>query len=1348
MRKRKRHLLLPALAAALAAATLTATPLPAHAATLPWMNTAQTPAQRAQELLAAMTVTQELDLLHGSSSCDGYAACVDPQPSLDIPQLRLQDGPAGVGDGATGVTQLPAPVAGAASWDTALMKQYGGVIGSEAWGKGVNVVLGPTINIDRDPRWGRSFESLSEDPYLAGQLAAADIQGIQGAGPMAQVKHFAVYNQETNRNNTSDDAVVSARAEQEIYLPAFQAAVTQGKADSVMCSYAEINGTFACENSNLLQTILEGQMGFTGFVTSDWGATHDTTPTINNGLDMEMNGDTYYGAPLTTDVSNGTVSKATIDGHVLKILTAMFAAGLFDVTQTGTPSTVVTSAADTAVATQVDEEGSVLLQNTGSVLPLGSSTKSIAVIGDDAGDNALTAGGGSAHVDATSIVTPEQGISTRAAAAGDTVTYAQGVADPNGSIVQSQYLTPSTGSGNGLSAQYFTGNSLSGSPIATSQDPELNFTWGGQPPVSGVPGDNWSAKWTGTLTPPTTGTYQFSLTSDDGSRLYVNGQQVINNWADQPATTQTGSIALTAGQPVSVEVDYFQDGGGSQLQFAWQVPNQDLIDPAVAAAKAANTAVVFVDNPESEGADLPDIDLSSAQNQLVSAVAAANPNTVVVVNSGSAVTMPWANSVKGIIENWYPGQTDGTAIAALLFGDVDFSGKLPVTFPQSLADVPASTPAQWPGQNGTVQYSEGIDVGYRWYDSQNKTPLFPFGFGLSYTSFGYSGLTLGAPDGSGNVKATFTVTNTGSKAGTDVAQLYVGEPSSTGEPPKSLAGFQRVTLNPGQSQQVSITVAARSFQYWGTNGWINAAGVNTVYVGDSSRSLPLSGQVTISGGSPTTGTLAASPTSLGFAGQTVGTTSAAQTDTITNTGSAAVAISSVTTTGDFAQTGTCSGTLAAGASCTASVTFTPTATGSRTGTLTVTSNATNSPLTVSVNGTGTAASTTNLALGATMTSSGYTQTYTPSSANDNNTNTYWESTNSAFPQWLQADLGSNQSEGSITLTLPPSTSWATRTQTLSVQGSTDGSTFTALVASAGYTFNPATGNAVTIALPSGTDDRYLRLNITANTGWPAGQISEFEIFPGGGGGGGTTAATLTGSVGTLTFPAQAQGTTSAAQTVTITNTGTAAASVGSVSASGDFAQTDTCGAAVAAGASCTASVTFTPTATGSRTGTLTLTSNASNSPLTVSLSGTGTASSSTNIALGATMTSSGYTQTYTPSNANDNNTSTYWESTDNAFPQWLQADLGSSQPVGSITLTLPPSTSWSTRTQTLSVLGSTDGSTYTTLVASAGYTFNPATGNTVTIALPAGISERYLKLDITANTGWTAGQVSEFEIFP
>ncbi|MDN3353801.1 glycoside hydrolase family 3 C-terminal domain-containing protein [Actinomadura sp. DC4] len=818
--------------------------VPAEAAARPWKNAALAPVDRANALLAQMTLAEKITMMHQGASCD-YGACVDGNTRLGIPQLRLQDGPAGVADGATGVTQLPAPVAGAATWDADLMGEYGKVVGAEEWGKGANTVLGPTINIDRDPRWGRSFESLSEDPYLAARLSTSEIQGIQGQGPMAQVKHYAVYNQETYRNTAQDNAVVAERTEREIYLPAFEAAIQQAKADSVMCSYASVNGTFACENGWLLTTVLKQQWGFSGFVTSDWGGTHSTVASANNGLDQEMTGSTYFGDALTAALNSGQVSQATIDDHVRRILTSMFARGLFDSPPTGNMGATVTSAAHVSTATKVAEEGSVLLKNSGPILPIGSSTSSVAVIGDDAGANAMTAGGGSAHVNPStlaSVVTPYQGIKSRASG---TVTYAQGVASPNGQVVDSSYLTPSSGSGTGLTGQYYDNTGMTGTPVLTRNDPNVNFLWGGQPPASGLPGNGWSVKWTGTLRPPTTGTYQFALTSDDGSRLFVNGQQVINNWADQPPTTKTGSVTLTAGQPVSVEVDYFQDGGGSQVSLGWQIPNQNLHDEAVAAARTAQLAVVFVSNGEGEGGDLGGIDLSGDQNTLVTDVAAANPNTVVVVNSGSAVTMPWANAVKGIVENWYPGQVDGTAIAALLYGDVAFSGKLPVTFPQSLADVPASTPAQWPGQNGTVQYSEGLNVGYRWYDAKNKTPMYPFGYGLSYTTFGYKNLTVGTPDSSGNVAVGFDVTNTGSRAGTEVAQVYVGQPSSTGEPPKNLRGFTRVALDPGQTKHATVTLDARSFQYWGGAGWTNASGTNQVLVGASSRDIRLTGQVQV-----------------------------------------------------------------------------------------------------------------------------------------------------------------------------------------------------------------------------------------------------------------------------------------------------------------------------------------------------------------------------------------------------------------------------------------------------------------------------------------------------------------------
>jgi hypothetical protein len=420
-------------------------------------------------------------------------------------------------------------------------------------------------------------------------------------------------------------------------------------------------------------------------------------------------------------------------------------------------------------------------------------------------------------------------------------------------------------------------------------------------------------------------------------------------------------------------------------------------------------------------------------------------------------------------------------------------------------------------------------------------------------------------------------------------------------------------------------------------------GTLTVNAGGVTSTVSLTGTGTAPGP-----VLNAAPASLSFAGTDVGSSSAAQAVTVTNSGTSAASVSGVSVTGDFSQTNNCS-SVATGSSCTVNVTFKPTASGTRTGTLTVTSNANNSPATVSLTGSGIGA-TTNLALGATMTASGSAQSYVPSNTNDGNTSTYWESTNNAFPQWLEADLGSAQTVGSITLDLPPSSSWATRTQTLSVQGSTDGSTWTTLAGSANYTFNPSTGNTVTISLPSAVSERYLRLNFTANTGWPAGQVSEFEIFPGGAGGSGSGGG------------------------------------------------------------------------------------------------GGGGGGGSTNLALNQLTSASGYTQTYVPGNATDGNTSTYWESTNSAFPQWLQVDLGAAKSFSRIVLDLPPASSWSTRTQTLSVQGSTDGSSFSTIVGSANYTFNPSTGNTVTITFPSA-SYRYVRLNITANTGWPAGQVSEFQVW-
>ncbi|MBR7836782.1 discoidin domain-containing protein [Actinospica durhamensis] len=486
------------------------------------------------------------------------------------------------------------------------------------------------------------------------------------------------------------------------------------------------------------------------------------------------------------------------------------------------------------------------------------------------------------------------------------------------------------------------------------------------------------------------------------------------------------------------------------------------------------------------------------------------------------------------------------------------------------------------------------------------------------------------------------------------------------------------------------------------------------------------------------------PSNLSFGFEATGSTSAAQTVTLANPGTSALGITSISTSGAFTETNTCGTSLAAGASCTASVKFAPTAGGAQTGELAIANSATASPIGATLSGTG-VTSTTNLALGATMSSNSVESGYPASNTNDGNTSTYWEGTDGGtYPQTLTADLGSSTSLGSVTLELPPATSWTTRSQTLSVLGSTNGSSFTTLVPSASYTFDPSTANTVSFNLPSGTNDRYLQLSFTANSGWTSAQLAEFEIFPGSGSSG--SSASLTASPSSLSFGNEAVGSTSAAQSTTIQNTGSAAATISSITAGGAFAETNTCGGSLAAGASCTVSATFSPTVNGATSGSVTVASNATNATLTVALSGTGTggASQPVNVALDQPITASASTSGFPATNANDGNTSSYWESTDGTWPATLAVDLGTADSISSVVLDLP--STWGTRTQTLSVLGSNDDSTWATLVGSATYTFNPSTGDTVTITLPSGTSDRYVELDFTANDVQNGAQVSEFQV--
>jgi hypothetical protein len=624
----------------------------------------------------------------------------------------------------------------------------------------------------------------------------------------------------------------------------------------------------------------------------------------------------------------------------------------------------------------------------------------------------------------------------------------------------------------------------------------------------------------------------------------------------------------------------------------------------------------------------------------------------------------------------------------------------------------------------------------------------------------------------------FTLTET-NVSGVDPAGCSVGDNPTPVYPPYPVSGVtasptaltfgpqvtgststaQSVTVSNPTSAAASVSSITASGPFAETNNCGSSIAANsscTVNVTFSPTATGAStGSVTINAGGVTstvsltgTGTapgpvLSASPASLSFPSTAVGSTSASKTVTVTNTGTTAATVSGVSVTGAYSQTNNCT-TLAVNGTCTVTVSFTPTA-ATNTGTLTVTSNANNSPLTVGLSGTG-ITSTTNLALNAPATASSSYESYVASNVTDGNTSTYWESTDgAAYPQTIAVNLGSVQSIGSVTLDLPPATAWSTRTETLSVLGSTNGSTYSQLVASAGYTFNPSTGNTVSITLPSGTSDQYVELSFTGNTGWTAAQLSEFEVFPGGGTT--TTGSALTASPSSVSFASTSVGSTSSAQSVTVTNPGTSAVSMSSIGATGPFSESNNCGLSLAASASCTVSVSFSPTASGAATGTLSVNSSAPGSPLTVALTGTGAASSTTDLALNMPVTASSYTQNYAPANAVDGNTSTYWEATNGAWPSTITVNLQSVQTLGSITVDLPPATAWNTRTQTLSVLGSANGTSFSTLVASATYTWNPSTGNTVTIPLPAGTSDQYVELSFTANSVQNGAQASEILIY-
>jgi beta-glucosidase len=708
----------------------------------PWLNSSLSPDERAEMVLKQLTLDEKIGLLHGNgmphvpnwqmpltSQANGGAGFTLGIPRLGIPNIDMSDAAYGVrssGENGRYSTALPSDLGAAASWDPQAAYAYGALIGSELRAQGYNMSLGGGVNLTREPRNGRTFEYLGEDPILAGTLVGQVMTGLQAQHVIGDIKHYAINDQETGRNIVN--AVISKRAMRESDLLAFEIGIRDAKPAAVMCSYNRVNTQYACENDYLLHDVLKGEWKFPGFVLSDWGGTHSTVQASHAGLDNEEPMDEFFGAALKKAVAAGTVPMSEIDDHARRVLRSEFAAGIVDYP---VEKGVVDVERDLDIAQHLAEGSIVLLRNEEGVLPLDASkVRTVAIIGAHA-DVGMLSGGGSAQV------------------------------DPPG------------------------GNAIA-------------------PPGQG--GTHWQEHiWF-----PTSPLKQLRLKLPESNVTFDPGAE-----------------------------------------------------PAAAAALAAKSqvAIVFVQQWESEGMDLPTLALPDNQDALVEAVAAANPHTIVVLETGTAALMPWKDKVAAIVEAWYPGSRGATALANILTGEVNPTAKLPMTFPMSDADLPHLTipPLTAEDENqGTgavngpthvmskysVHYDEGLKVGYKWYDAEHKPVLYPFGYGLSYTTYSYSGLKVTRGK---ETTVSFTVENTGKREGAEVAEVYAMLPAEANEPPKRLVGFTRVKLGAGESREVSVEVEPKYLSIYdeAKNAWQLVPGEYTFAVGGASDDLGLTQKITL-----------------------------------------------------------------------------------------------------------------------------------------------------------------------------------------------------------------------------------------------------------------------------------------------------------------------------------------------------------------------------------------------------------------------------------------------------------------------------------------------------------------------
>jgi beta-glucosidase len=870
----------------------------------------------------------------------------------------------GTDDGANGERSnglaFPSPLDLGATWDTADATAYGAMLGAEFHRTGQSDVLGPVIDIDRTWHTGREQENFGEDPFLAGAIVAPEVRAIQATGVQTTIKHCCAYTQEQGRsgqaltlanpNNTGENELVSARALEEIYGPAWQAAVApqQGNAMSVMCGYAIVNaatappytGADSCGNQFLLNDLVKGQYGFQGTYTPDAVTAERDTPQLNftNGGDggdaaltlaqlQAIVGNGSADGQTNADGSRNLISQARLVDEVRRLVLQSVKNERFlkQPTTTGLNTGI---APEEATSARIAEQGAVLLRNHHGVLPLDRHVRSISVIGTQAGPNAdaslgqvsteqpQSANDGSAFVDPTNTFTDTatgqtfgyasalSGIVARAGS-GRTVTYAPGSVGlkeqpaliANGATRGPGSIVTPDGTSAGFLATYYGGNdptSPSATVLGTQVVPSIlyNGTGGaagqssfpavGSSPAVAIPTqfqfDQWSISYRGVYTPPVSGHYNFSIIESGTVKLFVDGRLVTQRLRDDFGYVDHVTVALRAGHPTSIVLNYSAEEGvagipstlnifnfntflGNEVHLGAALPQSpSLIRTAARAAAGSDVAVVFAGREVGEGHDIESLALPGDQNALIEAVARANRHTVVVL-TGGPVAMPWLHDVSGVLEMWEPGATFGTAVASLLFGDADPSGRLPITFPASDNQGPGQTAAEYPGitdlqthasddydQLEQESYDEGIDVGYRYLQTHGEQPLFPFGFGLSYTSFSQRIVRTGF-DRQGDVTVDVAVTNRGHLPGSDVVEGYVHDPSSTGEPPEQLRAFGKVFLWPHQTRIVRLVFHPSAFAFWSSGPATGTQpGTTSPTTPSATRSAQPAGQWTVAPG--------------------------------------------------------------------------------------------------------------------------------------------------------------------------------------------------------------------------------------------------------------------------------------------------------------------------------------------------------------------------------------------------------------------------------------------------------------------------------------------------------------------